>query len=285
MKALVLSLDDAKYRHVEQQCKKLGIECEKMPGIRGSSLASEDLNALNVNSMCQYACTPAMIGISLGHMAMWKKAVESGDAYTMILEEDVEFGDPKESVMDLVEDALRQGPADMHVLLLACFNCPTLDKSDAPVKKTYIFGGTHAYIVTQKGAQFLVENVPKVLNHIDVHMSFIPGLKLYQMKKHVAGQDFTESSTASYGFPNTVPWYWTHAAFLRLGSYHSHVTVNPWSIVMLFMGYLGAPWLYVIGAYAVDAIVSRTVLDPRDVLVKFGFFAVGSAFGRKKYLH
>jgi len=81
--------------------------------------------------------------------------------------------------------------------------------------------GTHAYMVSQKGAQRLLKDLPKACYHVDLTAWALPDLKLYCAVDQLATQDFDAESTVSKaGQSRTqrfLKWSWAVTGLADMG--------------------------------------------------------------------
>lgn len=81
--------------------------------------------------------------------------------------------------------------------------------------------GTHAYMVSKKGAATLARLCPKARYHVDLTAWSIPELKLYCVKDQLATQRFDDDTTVSkQGAPLTerfLRWAWDVTGFSHMG--------------------------------------------------------------------
>jgi glycosyl transferase, family 25 len=303
LQAFVISLNDAtgtaRMEAMHKQCRDLGIECMKVPGVRGTKLSWKDMDQ-TASVACQWACTPSMVGCGASHIQIWKRVVSENMEYALVLEDDAVL-DPSFKKDTL--HALAIVPKEYHILLLGCFMCdastqhmfsrPTTSKASPGLRSISHFGGTHAYIVSNAGARHLLgASKGKVSYHIDTQMSSSRGIKIYALDTDVAYQaDMKTSSTASYGFPYSINKllgsiqtdknidiaYFYNVGIVRIGPYHSaHIVVTPWHLIFLVLGLLDAPWTWVAAGAFLDTVGPWTEnASPRDVAVKAAFFGVG----------
>lgn len=273
MRVFLISIDAAGRRRGMDACRRAGLSCTPVDGVNGKRIPPDALNtaAYPVHPVCASLCTPAMIGIALAHRRVWQRIVDEDLDMALVLEDDVEFAG---GFRDAMRRAVRAAPPSFHVLLLGCFMCPSR-RTARGVRKTIAFGGTHAYVVTREGARVLLASIPRAAFHLDVHMSLLPALRIYQASPLLAFQRGNESATAAYGFPRAIPWYCMHASFMRLGPYRCHVQVTGWHVVMLLCGVAGVSWELVVGAMAADSMLAR-VFDPDDIAQKLACYGIGA---------
>ena len=271
-----------------------GVQMEVMHGVDGKEARSSG----NVNAACRMTCTPGMIGIALSHVQCWQHVVDRDLEHAIIFEDDAVVVEDFEEKMRI---ALDNVPTSYHVLLLGCFSCaPFIQKlfsggdntEHNGIRTISYFNGTHAYIVSQEGARFLLHATQKKASyHIDFHMSMIPGFKIYAVSDDLALQeDMETSSIAAAGpgasFPGTinsvlstiktsknVSWsYCVNVPYMQLGP----IPVTLWTIIFFGLGLLSRkiPWTW----FLLFALMDILIVPPKtlsDVAVKSAIFALG----------
>ena len=231
-------------------------------------------------------CTPTAAAIALGHIGIWKRVARGTDAAALVLEDDAVLCPDFKNALQRV---MRHVPPDFDVVLLDSTvpNACTSVQVSPTVRQPWFFAGTHAYVVSRKGAAYLVCQNPVAKWHIDLQIALLtPGLKLYQATPSLAANGslapsrMTQSATAGHGeFPSNLPWYFMHVHMFRLGTWKHHVRVSPVHVIMLALGMMRFPNTLVMMAIAVDAVIAlmrgNHIASPRDVLIKLAFFVVG----------
>lgn len=80
--------------------------------------------------------------------------------------------------------------------------------------------GTHAYVVSQRGAKRLLERCPKARYHVDLTAWSLPDLKLFAARDFLATQAFGDDTTVSKtGAPMTkglLDWCWRYTGLLHM---------------------------------------------------------------------
>jgi GR25 family glycosyltransferase involved in LPS biosynthesis len=275
MKAFFLNVDKAKVPRVNELCKRSGLVCERVAGIDARKVS--DWSVIPMSRTCQLFCTKPMVAISLGHIRIWQKVVAERLPLALVLEDDVDFH-PATFRMQLYRAAKRV-PKNFHVLLLGTIarypHLPMGRHRHTDIYETKIFGGTHAYIVSQSGARFLLNNMREgAIGHVDIVMSMMPGLRAYEIIPNIARQSGVSSSTSTIGFPNTIPLYHLHAHFMRLGTFKYHIRVNTWHAVLFACGVYGVSPVIIWTLFAADAVACQT-FSWADLGVKMGSYYAG----------
>lgn len=263
---------------VEEQCRDAGLQCERVEGVNGARLSAEEVRGV-ADPICQKVCTTGVIGCALSHMTCWRHVVERGLPMALILEDDVTL------VPDFREKmarALAKTPSDWHILVLGCFNCQPVVQhtvnflfrqdpmfNNGVVRELRFFGGTHAYLVSQAGARFLLERAPKIKYHIDLQIARISGIRLYGVTEDIGfqGGSIGTSEIVATDFPRTLNMvlgsirdskgigldYQVNAALFRLGPYDGpHAVVTVVVLAFLALGLAGVSWRWVLGLSALD---------------------------------
>ena len=293
-------------KRMETRLHEAGVEgVEWVVGVNGKTLSPEEV-ADAATPMCARFCTPGIVGCALSHMKCWRLVVERGLSHALILEDDAKL---EPGFREKLEQGLAGAPKDYHVILAGCFflcsdavqrvisfnRLPEVDGPDQ-LRRIRMFGGTHAYVISNAGARYLLEQMPKVWFHVDLAMGLVPGLRVFRLRDLLAVQDDMQgSSIAQYGFPGTInamlhpleqhnlsPLYLANVAYARIGPYAGpHVVMTPWHFMFLLTGVLGVPWRY----FAAFAAVDMALFPPTDVLdtaSKIAAFAVG--FAARRYM-
>ncbi|CAL1164740.1 unnamed protein product [Cladocopium goreaui] len=163
-------------------------------------------------------CTKGMIGCFLSHRRIWQKMVSEKLPAVVVLEDDVRL---VEGFSDKLLKLMDELPADWEVCLLGAIGNINPDVEPFHMK-LYSFcvgggrpspgktrrvsdnvfvphrpAGTHAYLVSLKGAERLVKELPLACYHVDLTAWSLPNLKLYAAVNQIATQDFEAASTAS----------------------------------------------------------------------------------------
>lgn len=207
----VLNLRRSKERWADMRAKlgRMGLSAHRLEGVDGSEMSSEVIRQSST-SMCAAFCTPATIGCFLSHRNAWRQVVERGLSSALILEDDAEFGP---GFRDVIEHVSRELPDDFDLVLLGCFQyCNPRDSitafesgwasvlsqgwPDRAVRYSEhlsipgFTSGLHAYVLSKKGAERLLERFEKASFHVDIALSLDRGdLQVYSANPPVVFQD------------------------------------------------------------------------------------------------
>lgn len=258
----------------------LGIPYTIQPGVDGRALSATERHRL-ATATCRAVCTPSTIGCAASHALVWQRVVRGSAPYAIVLEDDVAFVDDAVAHLDAVLPRL---PADLDVLFLGCFLCASGADSIAPHEQGVVpvrqFAGTHAYLVTRRGAQTLLDHAFPVKFHVDTTMSVLAAsglLRAYALRSDIAHQRGGETTSANVGdtpgFPNAVYdvarhvrdakgqslFFYLAMPLFRVGPYDRHVVITGLDLAVVLVGAVGLSPAHMASIIAVDAAISRRV--------------------------
>lgn len=239
----VVNLDKSvgRWEKCQDEFAKQNVNAERFPATLGKAMTDEEL-AEQTTFGARYFCTPGMIGCFMSHLRIWQKVADQGIPAVVVLEDDVVLFPDFDSRLQTLQKEL---PADWDVCLLGAVGCIATEKEALHMKlyalitgggrpspgKTrgisehiyvpYRPAGTHAYMVSLKGAQALVRMCPKPQYHVDLTAWALPDLKLYSAKEFLATQRFDDDTTVSKeGAPLTrrfLRWCWDFTGLSNMG--------------------------------------------------------------------
>jgi len=242
-KVLVVNLDRSPQRWESAQVEfaREGLQAERFSGTDGKALKPEELKKVATFS-ARWLCTKGMIGCFLSHRRIWQKMVSEKLPAVVVLEDDVRL---VEGFSDKLLKLMDELPADWEVCLLGAIGNINPDVEPFHMK-LYSFcvgggrpspgktrrvsdnvfvphrpAGTYAYLVSLKGAERLVKELPLACYHVDLTAWSLPNLKLYAAVNQIATQDFEAASTVSKsGAAMTsrfLQWAWTVSGLGAMG--------------------------------------------------------------------
>lgn len=282
-----------RWRRIQEQCRTELGQCERVPGVNGALMTHADVEKA-VGPMCRRVCTPGMVGCGLSHMRCWRMVVQRDLPMALVLEDDVTLV-PR--FRHRVQRVLQHAPAGWHIVTLGCFMCGqryqrALGRAalfdNGVVREMRVFGGSHAYLVSQAGARHLLATAPIVRYHIDMQMSLTTGLRLYGVHDDLAFQGSASDTSAlvSIDFPTFVNNvlskmkdskgvgldFYANTVVTRVGSYNTHVIVTPLVLVFFALGLVRIPWHMVIGLSVLDMAMSipASWKSPATMMVAYG---------------
>ena len=312
----VINLDDATDRmeFMKTQLEAHGVPYTRVSAVQGSKLTDAEVRK-HTTALCGWTCTRSTLGCAMSHRSVWREVMRTERAALVLEDDAVLCPDFK----GRVKEALAACPPDYDVLVLGCFFlCDVNRKYPAGLRmirpflprrddrRTWTsgsttvfvpehFAGTHAYIVSPKGAAALFKAIPRVGYHVDMQMNH-KSLKLYAASPDLAFQrDMAASSIASYDFPTVLApmlqvkdrkgitlAYYLSAPACQVGG----LRVNVWLLVALVAG-LGLPaawWPYVAGYLLVETAAEAGGGRVGGALGPALAYAVGFAARRRLFL-
>jgi len=215
----VVNLDKSvdRWEKSSHELSEQNVTAERFPATLGKALSPAELQE-HATFQARYFSTPGMIGCFMSHSRIWQKVVDDNLPAVVVLEDDIVLF-PK--FKERLKSVLQELPTDWDVCLLGAVGCIAADVEALPMKvyglvtgggrpspgKTrsiselisvpYRPAGTHAYVVSQKGAQTLLRECPKARYHVDLTAWALPSLKLYMAKDVLATQRFDGDTTVS----------------------------------------------------------------------------------------
>lgn len=238
---LVVNLDRSPQRWVSctPQFEEAGVQVTRFPGTDGKALQAAEVRECSTSSG-RWLCTRGMIGCFLSHRRIWQHVVQEQLPAAVVFEDDVRIcPDFAEKLRGLLAEL----PADWDVCLLGAFACMNADVEPWYMKfYSFMTGGgrpspgrtrrvspgvfvphrptgTHAYVVSSRGAKKLLNLLPKARYHVDLSAWALPELRLYASTPFLATQNFQEVSTVSKEQSMTarfLRWCWTVVGFSKM---------------------------------------------------------------------
>jgi len=240
---LVVNLDRSPERwdSCQEEFAREHVKVERFPATDGKAMSEQEIAAV-ATGPAQWFCTKGMLGCFLSHRRIWQKVVDEQLPAVVVLEDDVrlmpQFGDK-------LRRLISELPEDWEVCLLGAIGCISPEVEALPMK-FYSFctgggrkspgktrrvspsafvphrpAGTHAYIVSQRGAQRLLKDLPLARYHVDLAAWALPDLKLYAAVEFLATQDFDGDSTVSKAgeamTERFLRWCWTISGLATMG--------------------------------------------------------------------
>lgn len=177
----IINLKDAERRRtfMIRQMKELGLRYEFFDAIKGSSLSDDELSVkVDMNEVAKYPnwLTRNSLGCTLSHLGVYTRIVNSGNAWHLVLEDDVVLDKEIIEIIKHVEQ--NENRYQGHIILfyaIAVNGFVELSKNPFDAVKQYQFhkiiskndiGGAGAYIIHRETAQKIIDaNTPvRVIN-------------------------------------------------------------------------------------------------------------------------
>lgn len=204
-----------RWQDIQKRFENTNLKLERWDAVNGRDLSEEYINSIT-SGLCNYFCSPAMIGCWLSHYTLWKYIVDNKLNNVLVLEDDAI---PVTNFNNKLIQYWKNIPSDWDIIFLGCSgSCDNFPNSDTTIK--YIYGEnkkingndhlivpsfplmTHAYMISYNGAKKLIseELLKKVKYHIDYYMSkFIynkedKNIKMYAFTPYLIYQDVDSPS-------------------------------------------------------------------------------------------
>uniref|UniRef100_A0A7S1SF49 Glycosyl transferase family 25 domain-containing protein n=1 Tax=Alexandrium catenella TaxID=2925 RepID=A0A7S1SF49_ALECA len=216
----VVNLDKSveRWKTCQEELAANGITAERFPATLGKSMTDEELKE-KTTWAARYFCTPGMIGCFMSHLRIWNRVAKEGHPAVVVFEDDIVI--LHKDFNSQLQSLLKELPDDWDVCLLGAVGCVAPEREPfymrlyglvtgggrASPGKTrmvspnvyvpYRPAGTHAYMVSQKGAEKLSRLCPKPQYHVDLTAWGLKELSLYAVRDQLATQRFDDDTTVS----------------------------------------------------------------------------------------
>ncbi len=222
---LNLDRDKERWKSVVKELTSKGVPRERIQRIEavyGKNLTPDEI-ASNTTFVARCFSTPGMIGCYLSHRNFWESTAKGSRPFQIILEDDVIVAEnfPQEVatiLREIDEDCPNTRDGNWDVILLGAIGLvhPS-DKHGLNWIGACMYGGlrkpqpilegaprchvprrpmgTHAYILSKRGAQKLLEQCWRVSGHVDLVAWGLPSLKVVLAHPMLAYQNMGSVST------------------------------------------------------------------------------------------
>lgn len=282
MEAFVINLDRSpdRWSRVSRMLQTHGIKYTRVSAVDGQQLTPRERKK-QTTRLCGAFCTDAQLGCALSHYHVWDQIVKQKSNMAMVFEDDVSLVDGFSTKLN---SFLREVPQDFDIVYLGCFigcfpdgKLNFLDRvllavakiSTKPLGKKWVRVsehvyiptlalGAHAYIVSRKGAQKLLELTRGIAEgHVDTQIqSYAESLNIYALTPMLAFQNQSQSvSTISISNfpagplrvldqihlnPTMTAAYAISVPVGRLKTCFGTYMINGWTALFLIAGICGA---------------------------------------------
>lgn len=258
----VINMHDAKVRmaRVAAHLRDAGMEFNRVEAVDGR--VSATARKMDIHPSCSLECSPGVLGCALSHLDVWRTCCARGHAAALVLEDDVhllpDFRRKLARVMPKV-------PADYDILLLGydrtaevrpTFSVMPTDRAPRRVSRDIeapsAFYGTHAYIISAKGAEALRDM--KVTFQVDIQLSLLSSLKIYAVTRKLATQVSEESFVSPPAFPVSLNGVIRTIEIPGLNLFGRSVPPPEiWFVGICILAYMRVRPLWVAGALGLEA--------------------------------
>lgn len=177
-------------------------QIKRFSAIYGKNLSPKELHA-NATEFATRFVTRGIVGCYLSHRRLWEAVSASDEPYQIIFEDDVtitpDFWEKLHVVLQELEENEETSNNNWDVLMLGAIGCVHPEGRHGLNRVFSVFAGgtrtrrkltdhihvprrpmgTHAYILTKKGAHKLCHEAYYAAGHVDIVAWGIPDLKLY----------------------------------------------------------------------------------------------------------
>jgi GR25 family glycosyltransferase involved in LPS biosynthesis len=215
-----LDKDTARWEVLVQRLTASGVPqtaIHRLPAVYGINLSKQDL-ASKATFKARLFCTPGMIGCYLSHVKFWEKVRSESVPYQLVLEDDAivspNFHQRAQQMIDELQDNPKTRDS-WDVLLLGAFSCVHPEKRYGVFRgQAFLLGGgrqprritshihiphrplgTHAYILSQRGARKLLQLASRATWHVDCVIWGIRELDLFLCDPMLVFQDAESPSS------------------------------------------------------------------------------------------
>ena len=244
---------------ISASLNKKNINFKLFNGIYGKDLRGAYLHTYFSRS-CIDSCPKSVLGCAASHIEIMKKAANSVNEYTIVLEDDATLTErfSTQNIYSLIEEA-----GDFDLFILGCLHgCGNNDAGivrmfrstdyllNLPLSENIIrpdfFAGTHAMVYTKSGANKILQAIAldHVYNHIDIYLNNLYKHGLINVKatnQILAYQDLSDTNNGTYSlidsfFAKTLPMQSSfHPYYLHI--YELKTTVKLLLLLCFYMKY------------------------------------------------
>ena len=234
---------------VSRQMQKENLRYTRIDAVDGRALTKQERNS-NVTALGRRLLTAGMIGCFLSHRKCWEICIRN-DKPHIVFEDDVMLVD---GFCDQLNAVMKDLPEDWDVLLLGAFGCVHPSGVYGPFGSFKLFGlvgggtretkvlpggrvhipwrpyGTHAYLISPRGARKLLSLAPRANFHVDNVAWGFRELNLYAVHPLLAKQ--THGDTTVGGLERS----WVPGWFTQMDEYTGVSFEWAWNSPMVQLG-------------------------------------------------
>ena len=186
--------------------------------------------------------TPGAIGASFSHITCWKTLLESKAEHLVVFEDDTLVTD---AYMEKIDSLVKSLPAKWDMWLLGThawmFKGNPLTKDLKGWWKVNVFTGAHAYILSRRGAEILLQECFPIETHIEYYISSCVRLKGLSVIRHadlrmIYSMELTQAEDSDTFDTNSCPLCIIPDTFPSTGIYMSPGTLERAMISLSALG-------------------------------------------------
>lgn len=252
----------ARMRRAAAHLRDAGLRFTRVEGVDGRTSAASRTS--DIHPSCALACSPGALGCALSHLDVWRTCCAEGHAAALVLEDDVQL---VPEFVTALGHAMRRVPEDYDIVLLgyegAAAVRPTFSvmpthrearRVSEGITAPEAFYGTHAYVISAKGARALRDM--RVTFQVDIQLSLMSALKIYAVTPQLATQVSQESFVSPHAFPVALNSVVRTMEVPGLNLFGRSVPPSAmWFVGVCIMGYLRVKPMWVAAALGVEAVV------------------------------
>ncbi|HEY9701924.1 MAG TPA: glycosyltransferase family 25 protein [Allocoleopsis sp.] len=214
-----LDKDTSRFEKVSQEIRtKLGKIPTRIKGIYGKDLSYEQKKK-HCSPFYARIGSRSAIGCAMSHMKAWETMISNGDSDALILEDDVTISSNFLETFDKIKETI---PKDFYIVYLGCVGLCDIEKRyDLTYSMIKLFTSKyskqvikinenvyvpalplalHGYILSRKGAEYLLENIrkDKIKFHIDFQiLKYLYTVPSYAISPQLIFQDDVDIDTSN----------------------------------------------------------------------------------------
>lgn len=210
MRSFYINLDRRPERRafMERQFERLGMQCERVAGIDGRGLPSEErrrhLRAFRWWCANGYRARNGEIGAALSHQSVYRRLASGEFPCACILEDDIELSDRFPEMLDAAQGFLNADTAPKILLIAPYGGRAESGAADAPFSFSPVrdASAASAYVLNAEAAGRLLEVNAPLHTTIDNwgRLARLGGIGLYDANPLVCSQDRYGENTRGAGF-------------------------------------------------------------------------------------
>ncbi|QBF83154.1 glycosyltransferase family 25 protein [Shewanella maritima] len=180
-KVFVINLASSaeRLKHITEQLGKFQVPFERIDAVDGRKLSDEEIEKYSPQSLVQQhyfrPLNKGEVGCSLSHQKAWQKILDDDLDFAIILEDDIYLKDNFKSIVELMAELPTM---DWDYIKLFPFKKGgESNVRDSIEYKGHRFVSYHKYpisavgqIISRRGAQALIKNMPYVVQPVDGHI-------------------------------------------------------------------------------------------------------------------
>lgn len=218
----VINMKDSTERlnKIKKEFSKINKSFTRIDAIVGKNLTKNEIKN-ETSKMCEYFCTPSMIGCFLSHRKAWETMIKNNDKYAIIMEDDCVFQNNFNKNLDKIITELNTDYKTWDFVYLGYVDIFDSNLSFIPqknihssIKNSNLFKpkfllAFNCYLITNECARKLLKYMNKASYHID--LAFIQqykNLNVYASKTPIAIQNASHDSSSQItnSFPKSLNW-------------------------------------------------------------------------------